>query len=333
MPSRRRPEGKLAADVSAVGEGVLEMSRTGLRVVGAVLLALLLTGCIKLNVDLNVSSSNTVDGTMIFAFSKQLLAITGQSADQLLQSSAPLPTDVPGLSTKPYEDDKFAGEEFTFEGVPLEKFNGTGEEDLRIERQGDVFEVSGVLDLSSAGGASGITGPSGLGDAVNQAFSTADIRISITFPGAVTRSNGEVDGNTVTWRPKLGQRLELQATAKATGGGSSSSTILLIVIAVAAVAVIVVVAFLLARRSKGGGPGTAGAEGMEMAATGSPGSSMEASPPMPPPTPPGVMPPPAPAPGPSGGGMSPPGSSAPGSSEGPSPPARPSEEERPPTGG
>jgi hypothetical protein len=302
------------------------MSRMGLRLVGAALLALLLTGCIKLNIDLNVSSSNTVDGTMIVGVNKQLLAITGQSADQLLQSAAP-PTDVPGLSSKPYEDDTYTGEQFSFEGVPLEKFNGSGPEDLRIERQGDVFTVSGVLDLSSASGASGITGPSGLGDAVNKALGTADIRISMTFPGAVTRSNGEVDGNTVTWRPRLGQRLELQATAKATGGGSSS-TILLIVIAAAAVVVIVIVALALSRRSKGGAPGAPseepGSEGMEMAPTPSAPSSM--APPMPP-APPGVVPPPPvgsppamppPAPGPSEEGMSPPSSS---------------EEEPPPAGG
>jgi hypothetical protein len=236
------------------------MSRT-VRLLGLGILALLLTGCIKLNVDLNVASDNTVSGSMIFAFSKQLLALTGQSADQLLQSSAPLPTEVPGISSEPYEDDDFAGERFTFESVPLARFNSGDPESLQIERQGDVFKVSGVLDLSSPTGASGASGPSGFGDAVNQAFSSADISITMTFPGAVTQSNGEISGNSVTWKPKIGERQALQATAGAVGSGSSSSTILLIAIAAAAVVIVVIVVVAVAR-GKRGGPGRPETEAM-----------------------------------------------------------------------
>jgi hypothetical protein len=254
------------------------MSRTG-RLIGLGILALLLTGCIKLNVDLNVSSDNTVSGSMIFAFSKQLLALTGQSADQLLQSSAPLPTDVPGISSEPYEDDDFAGQRFSFESVPLARFNSGDPETLQIQRQGDVFKVSGVVDLSSAAGASGASGPSGFGDALNRAFSSADVRITMTFPGAVTQSNGEISGNSVTWKPTIGERQEMQATAGAVGSGSSFSTILLIAIAAAALVIVVIVVVAMARR-KGGGPDQSATEAM----AGAPAAPM-------PPAPPAPMPP------------------------------------------
>ena len=85
------------------------------RSVAVGILAVLLTGCIKLNVDFNVSSDNEVSGTMVFAFSKQLLQLTGQSAYQLIGSSAPIPSNAQGVSAKPYDDGEFAGEEFTFE--------------------------------------------------------------------------------------------------------------------------------------------------------------------------------------------------------------------------
>src|SRR5438093_561189 len=84
---------------------------------------------------------------------------------------------------------------------------------------------------------------------------SSDIRISLTVPGAVTDSNGEVDGNTVTWRPKIGQRLEIHATASAIGSGSSTSSILLIgLIALGVIAVIVVVALVMKGR-RAPGPG------------------------------------------------------------------------------
>ena len=126
------------------------------RFAAVVILAVLLTGCIKLNLDFTVSSDNTVSGTMVFAFSKQLLQLTGQSAQDLLASSAPIPSSVPGVSEKPYDDGEFAGEEYTFDAVPITEFNSTDPSSpLSIVRSGDTFTVSGVMDLSSGAGVSG----------------------------------------------------------------------------------------------------------------------------------------------------------------------------------
>lgn len=259
------------------------------------ILAVLLTGCIKLNVDFNVSSDNKVSGTMVFAFSKQLLQLTGRSADELIGSSAPIPSDVQGVSAKPYDDGEFAGEEFTFEGVPLTQFNSDDPEALSIVRQGDTFTVSGVLDLATgASGASGsIPGATGI-PGIDEALAGADIRISITFPGAVTDTNGTVNGTTVIWTPKVGQRLELTATAGATGSGSSStsSTLLIGGIVLGVIIVIVVIALIMkGRKGSSGGdmvPGTT-----PMAPSEAP--AMQAPPSMPPPA---SMPAPAPPPAP-----------------------------------
>jgi hypothetical protein len=229
------------------------MSHRMARLAAVGLLAILLTGCIKLNVDFDVSSDNTVSGTMVFAFSKQLLQLTGQSAQELIGSSAPIPSSVPGVSAKPYDDGDFVGEEFTFDGVPLTQFNADDPESLSIVRHGDTFTVSGVLDLSGGTGGSGGTGASGATSSIpgiNQALGGADIRISITFPGSVTDTNGTVDGTTVTWKPQVGQRLELRATAGATGSGSSSTSSIVLIVGIALV-VIAVIALVMKGRRKG----------------------------------------------------------------------------------
>src|SRR4030095_12216108 len=84
---------------------------------------------------------------------------------------------------------------------------------LQIAREGDTFVVTGVLDLSS--GLSGATGPFG-GTGGAQFFESADIRIAITFPGEVLQApGGEIDGNTVTYVPEFGERLEINATGSA----------------------------------------------------------------------------------------------------------------------
>jgi hypothetical protein len=227
------------------------MSHRMARLAAVGLLAVLLTGCIKLNVDFDVSSDNTVSGTMVFAFSKQLLQLTGQSAQELIGSSAPIPSSVPGVSAKPYDDGEFVGEEFTFDGVPLTQFNADDPESLSIVRHGDTFTVAGVLDLSGGTGGSGGTGASGATSSIpgiNQALGGADIRISITFPGSITDTNGTVNGTTVTWKPQVGQRLELRATAGATGSGSSSTSSIVLIGGIALVVIVAIGLFMKGRR-------------------------------------------------------------------------------------
>jgi len=263
------------------------------RFVAVGVLAVLLTGCIKLNIDFTVSSDNTVNGTMVFAFSKQLLQLTGQSAESLLASSAPIPSSVPGLSAKPYDDGEFAGQEYTLDAVPLSQFSSDPSSPFRILRTGDTFTLSGVIDLSSG---AGVSGASGAIPGLDQALAGADIRISITFPGEVTDTNGVVDGTTVTWTPKIGQRLEIHATASAIGSGSSSTSSILLIglIALGVIAVIVVVMLVMKGRRKQG-PGGDTAEGMTPMAP-SEAPAMQAPPSIPPPSMPPPSPPADPAP-------------------------------------
>jgi hypothetical protein len=246
--------------------------------------------------DLTVGSDNTVSGTIVFALNKQLIELSGQSAEDLLGSAAPVPSDVEGVTSDPYEDDEFQGQRFTFDGVPLAEFNDeSGDADqLRIQRQGDTFVVSGALDLSSTGatGASGFPG-------AEEIFRSAQMQITLTFPGEVTRSNGQVDGNSVTWVPKVGERLELQATASAidSGGSGSTMTILLIVAGLVIVAAIVIGVVVSKRRGQPA-TATAGAPGEPMAPPVEPMGAAAPTEPAPPAAPPvaGSPPPPPPPP-------------------------------------
>jgi hypothetical protein len=227
--------------------------RTRLRTVAKVAavgaLALLLTGCIKLNIDLQLNTDDTVSGSMIFAFDKQLLELTGQSADDVLGSSAPLPTDQPGVSSKPYDDGKYVGQEITFDSVPLTEFSTGDTESLNIVREGDTFKVTGTLDLSGGTDTGGLP----TDQATQDLLAGAEIQVSVTFPGPVQDANGQIDGNTVTWNPKVGESLQIQATGSAieSSSGGSTTTILLIVGGVVVVLIIVLVVVMMSRKRKG----------------------------------------------------------------------------------
>jgi hypothetical protein len=108
-----------------------------------------------------------------------------------------------------------------FEDVALEDMQeGSDPDALSIERTGDTYEVSGVMDLT-ADDAELEGNP--FEDQLTEAFDTAELRIAITFPGEVLETNGQVDGTTVTWEPVFGERTELQAVASASGDGAEGN--------------------------------------------------------------------------------------------------------------
>ncbi len=53
------------------------------RVLGSGALAVLLAGCFKVNMDLDVTADNTVSGTAVVAVEESLLELSGQNVDQL----------------------------------------------------------------------------------------------------------------------------------------------------------------------------------------------------------------------------------------------------------
>jgi hypothetical protein len=225
------------------------------RTLALIAVALLLAGCVRVNMDLDVSAQNTVSGTAVLAVDKNLVELSGQSVDDLF-SSADLSNLPQGATVDPYDEDGFVGQQITFDAVPLSEFSGgeslggTGEE-LSITRVGDEFHVSGNLDMSGS--------EFDTSQVPQQFLENFEFRISITFPGPVTSSTGAVDGNTVTWEPKIGQNTQITAVASAIP--SSSSPWLLIVLVAAGGFVIAAILFLVFGRRRTPAPAAEGFDG------------------------------------------------------------------------
>ncbi|MFW7414839.1 LppM family (lipo)protein [Demequina sp. SO4-18] len=176
----------------------------------AVVSTLALTGCIRVEMNIDLAEDDTVSGDFIFAVSQELLEIAGEDGVEDLLGGE---ETIPGGTTERYEspDDDgdgspdFVGTQTTFSELPLDEFAAAGE-GLRIERDGDEFVVSGAADdLTDQ------TGGQELPD-------TATATMSITFPGDVSEHNGELDGNTVTWN-----LLEHSGEVQARGSASADS--------------------------------------------------------------------------------------------------------------
>jgi hypothetical protein len=220
--------------------------RSAVRIIGVATLALVCTSCLKVDLAMRLHTDDTVDGTMTYAVSRNLLTLTNSSPDALLDqvaSGQPLPSGVDYQTTE-YADATFVGKTLTFDGADIAAFQqeGIGGETLSIRRVGDTFQVSGEVDLTSSTGQ--------LQPGAAKLAKDMQLRLAITFPGPVLeQSGGTVTGpNTVTWTPTYGTKTEITATGSALGD-RTSGPILWIVLAGAAVA-LVVLAVVIVRRSR-----------------------------------------------------------------------------------
>jgi hypothetical protein len=272
--------------------------RAALRPLAYGTIAVLLAGCVRVDMALEVSPENTVSGQAILAVDQSLVELSGQTAEELFRDLDL--SDLPrGATVEPYEGDGFVGQQVNFNEVALSEFTGgetlgaSGEE-LSITRVGDEFHVAGRLDMSGAEFTSG--------QVPQQMLDTFEFKIAITFPGPVRSSTGSVDGNTVTWEPRIGQNTEIRAVASAIPSGTSPW--LLIALVAAGALVLGAVLFLLVGRKRPApaqGPIGDVPSGFESAPAAGPVEetpSATTTTPQPPPPPPGEPAPPSATPAP-----------------------------------
>lgn len=267
-----------------------------LRGAGAAGLALALTACLKMDMDLEINTEDTIDGSIVMAFSQEFMDMAGSMGDdaetedmfdEFLNMDV-AGEDVPDYATvEPYDDGEFVGQQVTFDGAPLEDFGTDEMSGLSITRDGEEFVVDGDMDMADSGAGEMGDIPPGMLEGMD-----FDIRLSITFPGEVLEHNGSLDGTTVTWEPQIGESNEMFARSQDSGaGGDGFPAWLWIVIGVVVVAGLVALLFVWSR-GKGGAQPEADSGGVpspaEPAAAATPSDAPAGSP--------GTMPPPPPQP-------------------------------------
>lgn len=212
---------------------------------GGLLLAsgLLLAGCVKLDAELTIDGSDTVTGTVVFALDRRLTSLSGQ-AEQVSLASLRDPENLPvGAHAEAYEDSQFVGVRIVYDHVALAEFNSRSSgQDVHFGHTDGRYTVRWLIDLSTIQ----LSNPGAA--LVAQGLS---LHIAITMPGRVTEHNGQLNGRTVTWTPKPGQRVELRAVSEEPrewvplliGGG-------VVCLCLALTAAIAGVAFFLIRRRR-----------------------------------------------------------------------------------
>ncbi|GMA24318.1 hypothetical protein GCM10025864_20770 [Luteimicrobium album] len=287
---------------------------TALAALGAVC-AVVLAGCVKLDMAFTLHSDDTASGTVVYAIQDSAAEALGQDPEDLLTEGTdgedPATDFGEGATSEPYHEGGYTGTRITLKNTSIDDLDqGSGDEDaLSIKRDGDEFVVSGKLDLAELADDSGDLGDAGSLVSPDQIASLFDVTIAITFPGEVVSADksAKVDGNTVTWTSDAGTVLNLDARGKATGdgdGGGGGGGVpvwvwILVGVVVLAVAAAVVLALTRHGRTDGAAPEA------ETASSGTPPTA-EPTPPTVEPTPPTQPLPPAAPPQPPADGQAPP---------------------------
>jgi hypothetical protein len=184
-------------------------------------LAVLLTGCVKMDIALTVNKDTTMSGTVVLALADSIAALDSSGSSSGTSGTGGLDNLVDkkakGVTVSKYHQGGFTGEKVTFDHSPLKSFSSTSKKDgsFAIDIKGNKAFISGAMDLSST--CTQTSDSLSADDALTKAMmASAQFRISVTFPGKISKSTGEIsqDRRTVTWNPAFGEKTDLATTVE-----------------------------------------------------------------------------------------------------------------------
>jgi hypothetical protein len=164
-----------------------------------------LAGCVRIKASITISPDDLVSGEIIAAAKPRNASDAGPQLDPNLPFSQK-------VAISKYERDGYVGSQavfsdLTFAELPeLANMNSDAQRvNLSLRRAGDLVILEGRADLTS------LTDPS------------ADVALTVAFPGSVTSTNGDrVDPETVQWKLKPGIVTTISAQSRYTDPSTRS---------------------------------------------------------------------------------------------------------------
>ncbi|WP_062070705.1 LppM family (lipo)protein [Demequina sediminicola] len=208
------------------------MKTTARAVALSLLSVLVLSGCLKMEVNFTIQEDDTVSGDVVMAFEEGAGEALGMSDEDLTtEMFTGTEDEFPEGEVSEYNEDGYIGQRITFENQPLSEFTGD-DGSISITRDDDANEF--IVEGPAPG-----AGEQALGELPAEASMT----MTVTFPGDVSDTNGVIspdDHTTVTW--------DLATTTDdvyARGGATEGSDFPLWIVLVAGVALGLLIGIIL----------------------------------------------------------------------------------------
>ncbi|WP_245601885.1 LppM family (lipo)protein [Hamadaea tsunoensis] len=229
-------------------------------------MAMILAGCMQLNMGLTVNSDDTVSGELLLTAERTLLTNGGKTVEQgFADLRQNIPAMPPGDESVYNTDPKYYGVRIKYDRTPLSQFNS---ESIKLVKNNGTYRFTLPLDPKLYGAKFASSNPQ-----QQQTFmKLMSFEIQVTFPGRILDSNGTEIGQTVSWKvdanqdkpadlhataeapdntpPSAGTSVAPSASAAAAGGGSGGFPWLLVVGGVVLLAIVAAVVLFLIRKPK-----------------------------------------------------------------------------------
>ncbi|WP_415645774.1 LppM family (lipo)protein [Stackebrandtia soli] len=233
------------------------LARAGRAIVALGVTLLVLTGCMRVDMNVTINADDTITGHYVIALTEEVmndLAEFGDSADPFAKLEEPFPGDtVVDEYREEVDGEVYVGKKLSFENISFDDFlgamndsdnaDGTGGGKFSIERSGGDFVFAVTLDSENTTEYPGL---------VAEMADDIHFMITVTFPGEVSDTNGELSNGdrTVTWDVDMGGDTELRAVGSASESSSLVLWIIIGVVGILGIAAIVLAAVKISASRK-----------------------------------------------------------------------------------
>ena len=176
------------------------------------LIVLLLVGCVKMDISVEVKKDGSIDTSLIMGMEKSIYEMASQAGEDPF---AEMKTDVEadGFAFEEYSDDKYIGFKATNTFKSIEDFqflnDDTGDFNIDISDGtfGKSYKVNGKLDMSSE-----------MEPGTEMFMDDFDLTFTLVLPGKIGKNNAtRVDGNKLIWDLSMTGPTEIQAESSESG--------------------------------------------------------------------------------------------------------------------
>lgn len=181
-------------------------------------IAMMLSGCMRMHIDTTINPDDTVSGTIVYAVSDEAARSAGMDPQEAWdQLSAEATTNMPPeLTESPYAQDGYTGSQYTYDNMPMSTFGNAVSDagSLSITKENGEYVIQGTLNMSIP--EEEMAGAEGLMDGM-------DFQVNFTLPNGITETTGTQDGNTARFTPAFGEVTEILVRGPADGSGGGGT--------------------------------------------------------------------------------------------------------------
>lgn len=179
------------------------------------ILFVLLTGCVRADLDVKVNKDGSVDTTILFAMEKESYSfLQGTSDDPFPEMKEDMESE--GFTVEKYDDDEYTGyvAKRTFANIKDFSLNMDEESPFQLTVDKNFFTTKYVLEGT-------FSGEEDIADEERVVYNQFDVNFNLELPGKIKEHNADkFEENQLSWKLNLADTTDVYAESTVTNTGA-----------------------------------------------------------------------------------------------------------------